>query len=309
MKRKAGKYEKKKDDDLLKKNPVRFDYDNADIMDDKDEEDEDVDDDKPPKDLGAKTVSKKRSRLQHNYYSVMTDDDLVNKEISSPKGLFVCDRKRQERKKVLASKEADSIPSEEKLEQSEPSLHPQSQSGGIVKKRSRRKNYSDMTNDELVNLCHLLDRPRARRVVHDLRKYILQILESEGFDIDVFPGYFNGLTTIIPAKYSKFCSMVNDDPEWLAESVINVYNLDNAETKYKVESVEQMNVYTDACCTYYITFCARDVNKANGDLKTFQAIAEVQWLEPGGGTILGIPLCRLKPDGDHKVSSPATSMD
>ncbi|KAL6510645.1 hypothetical protein OROHE_021262 [Orobanche hederae] len=85
MKRKAGKYEKKKDDDLLKKNPVRFDYDNADIMDDKDEEDEDVDDDKPPKDLGAKTVSKKRSRLQHNYYSVMTDDDLVNKEISSPK--------------------------------------------------------------------------------------------------------------------------------------------------------------------------------------------------------------------------------
>lgn len=49
--------------------------------------------------------------------------------------------------------------------------------------RKYKKNYCDMTKDEIVNLCFFLDRPSARLVADDLRKYLIQVSESEVISI------------------------------------------------------------------------------------------------------------------------------
>ncbi|XP_057811290.1 uncharacterized protein LOC131025512 [Salvia miltiorrhiza] len=147
-------------------------------------------------------------------------------------------------------------------------------------RRRQSKKYHDMTNDEIVNLCKPHQRPKARRVVDALRKYLIQVSESQGFNFDVYPGHFHGVTSVMPVEYSRYCPSVHDtfhgDPKCIAQLVIDRYNLKNEETKYKVEYIEKMHLSGGGVCrafTYYLTFCARDVKNETEavTMKTFQA--------------------------------------
>ncbi|XP_027161775.1 uncharacterized protein LOC113762504 [Coffea eugenioides] len=117
-------------------------------------------------------------------------------------------------------------------------------------------------------------------------KYYQEIRESEGFDINHYPG------CCIMAPYHPFNAARQNLFDY-SVAAVNDFNQKEG-TKYKLEKVEKANARLWGCgANHYITFQARE--SVADALKTFQAL--VWWGIDGSGSepfAAVVKFCRLK---------------
>ncbi|KAL3497894.1 hypothetical protein ACH5RR_040626 [Cinchona calisaya] len=113
-------------------------------------------------------------------------------------------------------------------------------------------------------------------------KYKKQIQESEGFDVDVFPGS-SPYAIYVPYHYFKEDPKFYNELKVMAREALKFYH-DQHDESYELEDVEKVVGTTSRL--YFITFKAKD---ADGAAKIFQAIAFNEFIK------YTIQLCRIKP--------------
>ncbi|XP_055962130.1 5'-3' exoribonuclease 3-like isoform X2 [Mercurialis annua] len=119
-------------------------------------------------------------------------------------------------------------------------------------------------------------------------RYARQVIESDGFDVDKFPGTCAfGRIEPLPTENE----VVRNEFNVYAEKAIEHYN-DNNDTNYEFLELEKVNVLAvGLTTTIYTTLRAKD--KETGAVRTFQASAYSELIRRRHG-VFEVTLCRLK---------------
>ncbi|KAL6533447.1 hypothetical protein OROMI_027559 [Orobanche minor] len=167
---------------------------------------------------------------------------------------------------------------EEESDEEEEEEIPECDSDWDEGSRNRDREYIEPTDEELFEDFYLEGpdgEAKKKKLIEDifptLRIYLRQLYTSGGFDIDVFIGYFMGLTPIAPVEFHR---KMNDGfaestevYQNLAELAAKAYNKKNG-TAYEDVKFVKVNLSPSNYVIYYLTFTAS--NTASGTRETFQ---------------------------------------
>lgn len=104
-----------------------------------------------------------------------------------------------------------------------------------------------------------------------IHKYIRQIKESDGFDVDVYPGPCFAAMYIPRDDFKEPCQLQRDLIE-MSKLALAQFNTDNKDSKgvpYEFQGIERVVSYDCAGEVFLITFQAREAE--TNVIKTFQA--------------------------------------
>ncbi|KAL6548041.1 hypothetical protein OROHE_009746 [Orobanche hederae] len=143
------------------------------------------------------------------------------------------------------------------------------------------KKIWEWTDDELLEDWFCIEGPGneeyKQRLINRfpaLREYLKQSYFSDGFDIEVWPGSVNGLTSIVPLDVHKRIGSdwveSTEAYENLSKLALEEYNRENG-TAYMDANFLKVNLDTSNSITYYLTFTAVDPNSSGESKDTSNA--------------------------------------
>ncbi|XP_027113658.1 uncharacterized protein LOC113760919 [Coffea eugenioides] len=104
-----------------------------------------------------------------------------------------------------------------------------------------------------------------------IHKYIRQLKESDGFDVDVYPGLCFAAVYVPRPEFKEPCQLRTDAIE-MSQLAVAQFNSDNRDSKgvpYEFQGIERVVSYSCNGEIFLITFQAREAE--TDDIKTFQA--------------------------------------
>lgn len=145
----------------------------------------------------------------------------------------------------------------------EPETYDEIIRNGLAASRARRCNpyigFEPYGDDEMAD-------------VRTIKKYIAQVEESDGFDIDVFPGGPAAIYAPIGKQDYEDDPKLYTDIIEMAVMALDQFNKENKDSKgvpYAFKGIEKVTSYMCSGEVFHITFQAEEAETA--DVKTFQA--------------------------------------
>ncbi|KAL6508208.1 hypothetical protein OROHE_021750 [Orobanche hederae] len=190
-----------------------------------------------------------------------------------------CSNKRKAREGEEEEEEESDEEEEEESDEEEEEEIPECDSDWDEGSRNRDREYIEPTDEELFEDFYLEGpdgEAKKKKLIEDifptLRIYLRQLYTSGGYDINVFPGYFMGLTPIAPVEFHR---KMNDGfaestevYQNLAELAAKAFNKKNHGTAYEDVKFVKVNLSPSNYVIYYLTFTAS--NTTSGTRETFQ---------------------------------------